>query len=229
MKTLRIVMISDTHNRHHTMKIPDGDILIHAGDFSMQGHLPEVSRFNEWLGTLPHKHKIVIAGNHERTFDTLNPTYNPSTKAWLTNCIYLEHQSTVVSVGPDGPSLKIFGSPYSPEFMSWAFANKSPGQAENRWKDIPNDTDIVVVHGPPHGFGDKLVSGKNIGCRELFKRIMEIKPELVVSGHIHCGRGIRTFEGVTFVNAACVDEMYEPTQEALVYDWEFVEEKKDGE
>lgn len=68
---IRIVCMSDTHSLTHHIKfdIPDGDILIHAGDFTKCGKLDEVVEFNEWIGTLPHKHKIVIAGNHELSFD----------------------------------------------------------------------------------------------------------------------------------------------------------------
>ena len=56
---------------NHFRTIPDGDVLIHAGDFTRCGHLQEVKEFNTWLGTLPHKHKIVIAGNHELSFDQI--------------------------------------------------------------------------------------------------------------------------------------------------------------
>ena len=61
---IRVVCVSDTHNQTSKMThdFPDGDILIHAGDFSEAGHISEVISFNKWLGTLPHKHKIVIAG-----------------------------------------------------------------------------------------------------------------------------------------------------------------------
>ena len=66
---LTIVCISDTHTNHHKMLIPNGDIQLHAGDFTLRGFPDEVENFNNWLKTLPHKHKIVIAGNHELTFD----------------------------------------------------------------------------------------------------------------------------------------------------------------
>ena len=50
--------------------VPDGDVLLHGGDFTKRGTRKEVQHFNKFLGSLPHKHKIVIAGNHEVTFDT---------------------------------------------------------------------------------------------------------------------------------------------------------------
>ena len=63
---VRVVCVSDTHNQTSNINIPDGDILIHAGDFSEAGHISEVKSFNKWLGTLPHKHKIVIAGKYSQ-------------------------------------------------------------------------------------------------------------------------------------------------------------------
>lgn len=68
---VRIVCMSDTHSLtpHIKFDIPDGDIFIHAGDFTRCGKLDEVIEFNSWIGRLPHKHKLVIAGNHELSFD----------------------------------------------------------------------------------------------------------------------------------------------------------------
>lgn len=123
--------MSDTHSKTHLMKydIPHGDIFIHAGDFTSNGELEEVKQFNEWLGRLPHTHKIVIAGNHELSFDPkfTNPVaeagrdiptlgyeldsistviQQKDNKKYLTNCVYLE-DSMVERYG-----LKIYGSPW---------------------------------------------------------------------------------------------------------------------
>ena len=68
-RRLRFVAISDTHNKHADLVVPPGDVLIHAGDVTWGGTLAEVEAFNAWLGTLPHKHKIVVAGNHDFAFD----------------------------------------------------------------------------------------------------------------------------------------------------------------
>jgi Icc-related predicted phosphoesterase len=214
-KILKIVCISDTHNRHKDIELPDGDILAVSGDFTLQGAEGEVERFNKWLGEIKskYKHVIVTPGNHERTFDPEMKSYSPKIKSLLTNCTYLEHSWAVIE------GLVIFGTPYSPEFCGWAFSNKSPGQAENRWKDIPDNTDVLISHGPPHGFGD--VTGyENVGCRELFKRIMQVKPKLVISGHIHEGYGIRQFEGVTIVNASSCDWQYKPVNKPIIIELE---------
>ena len=75
-KTIRIVCISDTHNRFRELSIPDGDILIHAGDITRRGYLAEIKDFNDWLSTLPHKNIVVIAGNHELSFDPISKNEN---------------------------------------------------------------------------------------------------------------------------------------------------------
>ena len=84
---MKIVCISDTHSLHwHIPELPDGDVLIHAGDSLGQGTLDNIEDLNSWLGTLPHRHKIVIAGNHDRAFQD-EPE---QARELLTNAIYLE-------------------------------------------------------------------------------------------------------------------------------------------
>merc|ERR1712227_46222 len=75
-KKARIVCVSDTHNRHLNLDIQPGDIFIHAGDITQRGTLHELEAFNEWLATLPHKHKVVIGGNHDEIL--LSPAINKS-------------------------------------------------------------------------------------------------------------------------------------------------------
>jgi predicted phosphodiesterase len=109
--TVRCVFISDTHNEHKSIEIPPGDILIHCGDFTYMSREKEITAFNEWLGTLPHKHKLVIAGNHELTFD--GDFYSQEWSTWhrkgreeafgkkaanlLTNATYLLHEEHEVN------------------------------------------------------------------------------------------------------------------------------------
>ena len=101
-KTVKIVCISDTHGRTDDKNfpaIPDGDILLHAGDFTYKGQKEHVFEFNEWLGTLPHRHKIVIAGNHEKILDSKlekNPEVIEDMRKLLTNCVYLEESEVTV-------------------------------------------------------------------------------------------------------------------------------------
>lgn len=201
----RLVLISDTHGSH-PLSIPDGDILIHCGDATNRGALKEYISFNEWGLLLPHKVKLLTGGNHDFNIET------GLIRGILTNWTVLVNETMIVE------GLKIFGSPFSPAFMNWAHQLNSPGHAERMWRQIQEETDVIAVHGPPHGFGDQLLDGQRVGDKELFKRVMEVKPQLVLSGHIHCGYGIRTFDGITFVNASICDESYAPLNAPIVID-----------
>jgi Calcineurin-like phosphoesterase len=172
---IRIVVMSDTHalTRHLKFDVPDGDIFIHAGDFSACGSLSEIQEFNEWLGELPHKHKLVIAGNHELSFD---PSFtHPLTaracghrsKQGLFDEIPLlghdkeklqsavntqnikDHLTNCTYLEDSGISLyglKFWGSPHQPEFCKWAFNLKRGQEILDKWNLIPADTDILITH-----------------------------------------------------------------------------------
>ena len=189
---MKVVCISDTHGHHRSLDVPDGDILIHAGDIDYAfGNVQHLVDFNEWLGELPHKHKILIAGNHDTAFETRPLTC----EAMIKNATYLKNTSTEV----DG--IKIFGSPHTVPFAG-AF-NTPPEQIKEIWNAIPQDTDIVVTHGPPAMILDKTNFGDNAGDGYLYARIREIKPKLHVFGHIHESYGVYESDfGTTFVNAA---------------------------
>ena len=177
---MRVVCISDTHGRHRDICLPQGDILIHAGDITHFGKEHQLLDFNEWLGELPFTHKVVIAGNHE-----CNNTYDVG--KLITNGVYLDGSSTTVE------GVKIFGIKFFPD----SFAGS-----------VPAATDIVVSHNPPCNIGDGL-NGKasGTGCKLLLREVQQKKPKLHVFGHVHSGYGLYTFpdtplSGTTFVNAA---------------------------
>lgn len=206
----RIVIISDTHGLHDEMgPIPDGDILIHAGDLTRQGLFAELTGLNEFFRALPHKYKICIAGNHDFCFEQ----DKDRSKAMLTDVTYL--QDKVVSV----MGLRVYGSPWQPRFCDWAFNLDRGEPLKKVWARIPRNTDILVTHGPPFGIADlRDVDHKNVGCRDLLAAVRLIKPKLHVFGHIHCSHGIIEQDGTTFVNAAICDEEYRPVNSAVVVD-----------
>ncbi|CAK7297079.1 Metallophosphoesterase domain-containing protein 1 [Vulpes lagopus] len=161
----RFVCVSDTHSRTDPIQMPYGDVLIHAGDFTELGLPSEVKKFNEWLGSLPYEYKIVIAGNHELTFDQefmadlikqdfyyfpsvskLKPENYENVQSLLTNCIYLQDSEVTVR------GFRIYGSPWGfwqPWFYGWGF-NLPRGQALlEKWNLIPEGVDILITHGPP--------------------------------------------------------------------------------
>ena len=200
-KTLKIVCISDTHAQTDSKafpKIPNGDILIHAGDFTLNGQVDNIGQFNDWLGTLPHHYKIVIAGNHDKMFDSKSKTSKEMKKS-LTNCIYLEESSVFIQ------GIKFYGAPFSikNEFsQNNAFALNTQELA-SKWAKIPSDTDIVITHSPPYGINDVGDWGHNDGRKHLLKEVTErIRPKFHVFGHVHPANGMQEVGGTTFINAS---------------------------
>lgn len=205
----RIVLLSDTHNCNEQISVPDGDILIHAGDATNRGQVDEIVAFNEWFSGFPHKHKIFVAGNHDWLFET-RPKYARSLLA--KNVVYLQDSAVEIL------DLKIYGSPWQPRFFDWAFNLNRGGEMAEKWKLIPNEVDILITHGPPFGILDETPRGDFAGCEELRKRVEEIRPQLHVFGHIHFGYGTEEKFGVRFVNASNCDEDYLPTNLPIVVD-----------
>jgi Icc-related predicted phosphoesterase len=195
----KIVAISDTHMRHKSIIVPQCDILFHAGDFSTFGSRREFRAFAEWFAKQDAKYKVLICGNH----DTAGQTYPDLVK---TTCAklgitYLNEESATIM------GLKIFGTPWSIRFGPWAFMADRDGLfLKEKWDKIPSDTDILLVHGPMYGYGDANTSGFLCGCKMLLERVRQIKPKLVINGHIHEKYGVcYTDFGTCVVNAAQVD------------------------
>lgn len=209
---MRIVCISDTHEQHESVQVPEGDVLVFAGDMSHVGKSYAIAAFNEWLGTLPHKHKIVIAGNHDWGF-VLFPELS---RALITNAIYLEDSGCEIE------GVKFWGSPITPEFCGWAFNRRRGEPIRAHWDAIPDDSDVVITHGPPQGILDTTgPCGQPLGCWDLTVALTErVKPKLCVFGHIHGGYGKREWDGTTYVNAAMLDEAYRPGRSPISVDLE---------
>jgi Icc-related predicted phosphoesterase len=212
MTRVRIVCISDSHGQHAKLRVPDGDMLIHAGDFMAFGDRPkEIVDFNHWLGKQPHWFKVVIAGNHDVMFE-LHPR---AARELLDNAIYLENSGTELA------GLKIWGSPVQPEFNNWAFNVTRGAPIRRYWKMIPADTDVLVTHGPPFGILDQShPSTVHLGCEELAKVVEQIRPKLHVFGHIHGGQGESFVNETRFANASVVNEAYRLVCEPIVVEIE---------
>ena len=207
----RIVCVSDTHCMHDQIDVPDGDILIHAGDSTIAGIHSEVSDFNCWLGKLPHKHKIVIAGNHDWFFER-NPDLGA---AALSNAIYLRDSSTCVE------GLLIYGAPWQPRFCDWAFNIERGEPIRQKWDLIPERRDVLVTHGPPWGVLDRAhEGGEHLGCEELSAAVQRVKPRVHIFGHIHGGYGQQQHDATLYVNASICDEAYRPVNAPIVIDLE---------
>lgn len=201
---MKLVCISDTHSLHWDIPhIPDGDVLIHAGDSLGQGTLDNVEDFNNWLGNLPHRYKIVIAGNHDWAFQDTPELAREA----LSNAIYLQDSGVEIE------GVRFWGSPWTPTFMDWAFMLDRGQLLHDAWALIPQATDVLITHGPPQGFGDSVDIGevcRNVGCRDLLERIDALSLKAVVFGHIHEGYGLYQRGDTKLVNASTCTERYEP-------------------
>jgi Icc-related predicted phosphoesterase len=189
---LRIVCVSDTHGRHRKTVVPPGDLLVHAGDVTRHGRLDELDDFNLWLGSLPHRHKVVICGNHDFCFQEQANL----ARARITNALYLEDEAAEVA------GIRVYGSPWQPWYGGWAFNLHRGSELAAVWAKIPADTQLLVTHGPPEGVLDRNRHGEPCGCRDLLARVNEVRPRLHVFGHIHEAAGQTEIDGIRFVNAS---------------------------
>ena len=186
----KIWHISDTHTYHNLLTVPENiDIVIFSGDCSNPrdpyNNEPEVRQFIDWYKELPIKHKIYVAGNHDSSIEKKLVTKED----FEGNGIWYLENSWINIEG-----LKIFGSPYTPNFGNWSFM-KDRNKLERMWKDaIHVDTDIVITHGPPKGILDKSENRDGLmeccGDKSLLNKILEIQPKYHLFGHIHNCDGI---------------------------------------
>ncbi|KJZ77695.1 hypothetical protein HIM_02872 [Hirsutella minnesotensis 3608] len=203
----RFVCIADTHNC--TVKLPKGDVLIHAGDLTNQGSYSELSKTVKWLEAADFEAKVVVAGNHDITLDSafyrehghrFHNQVPQSSEACLSlltsspSITYLDHSSTTIRlIKPSGPRTEfvIFGSPYSPRCGLWAFSYDAhqESQPASLWDSIPLSADVVVTHTPPRTHRDATEDARLTGCESLRRALWRVRPQLAVCGHIHDGRG----------------------------------------
>jgi Icc-related predicted phosphoesterase len=213
---MKILHISDTHGFHN--QFPEDrwegvDVIVHSGDcsnyFEVNQNELEVFSFMNWYERIPVKHKIYVAGNHDTSIERKRVKKKDFEDRGL---IYLENSEVVI----DG--VKFYGSPITPTFGQWAFM-KARDKTHEVWKAIPDDTNVLIVHGPPKGVRDLSFDRHGqlefCGCRSLAKRCYELKESLrlVCFGHIHdmedvSNQGVSTFSKTRtiFSNATCVDD-----------------------
>ena len=227
----KITFISDTHGKHNqiTKDLPGGDILIHAGDFMNSGYYKtEAIEFWNWFDTIPnYDTKVFIAGNHDRIMQD-DPTWAIGYLTGYKTIDYLADDELGIyhddlNGDHSKDNIRIYGSPWQPEFHNWAFNLPRNGDAlKARWDAIPAQTDILVTHGPAFGFLDIPGFGapRNVGCELLRYRIDELRPKIHVCGHIHGGYGYY-FNGHThFINASILNERYVYENQPLTFKWD---------
>jgi len=224
--SIRIVIISDTHNRHSRVTLPKGDILIHCGDATGVGKISEITSFRKWFKAQPFRYKIFTMGNHEVSFEDNFTIAKLMLNLEEGKGEYLLHDESCVVDG-----IKIHGNCWQPAFNGWAFGKDSEEELAEKYSTIPSDTDVLVTHSPPYGILDQCADGRKVGSFSLLEKIREVKPWLSVFGHIHEGYGTLKLQDLrtTFANAAICDLVYHPGNKPIVYDWESKQVVSSGE
>ena len=216
----------NTHGLHDRMNapIPEGDLLVHAGDLTNVGRMNEVAAAGVWLRKMGKRFPagvVVVAGNHDWMFEKNRAMAVQLLNQGLTGdtlnsqIVYLEDSGTEIE------GLKIYGSPWQPRFLDWAFNLDRGETIKQKWDLIPEGLDILITHGPPMGILDQtnpILGTDRLGCEELIKAVERAKPKLHVFGHIHGGYGRVQYPHTLFVNAAICDEAYKPWRAPVVVD-----------
>lgn len=238
---MKLTFVSDTHNRHDEIDTGTGDVLFHCGDATGQGSFREISNFLKWYAEQDYAHKILIAGNHDWGFEREPGIYEKMCEDL--GITYLNDSGVTIKCFDTGSDIKVWGSPVQPEFCNWAFNrsiyNSHPRYApiKPHWDMIPDDTNILLTHGPPWEILDRVmsflstVSGgdefENVGCPHLKEAILDrIKPEIHAFGHIHEEHGQKRIDDTNFINAAQLDDQYSVAYKPVSVLWEDVQKSK---
>jgi Icc-related predicted phosphoesterase len=217
---MKILFISDSHTFHKEIPkewLVEADAICISGDICLEGSHHEALNFFEWLDSLSYKHKIFTVGNHDICFDEAHPRFSrfknnhekykgeaiDDIRSKIPEGIHFLENSGVELDG-----LKFWGFPQTPEFYSWAF-NVPRGEEIAKYTDqVPEDTDILLTHGPPNEILDMTMEGVYAGCEELAKRVKIVKPLVHSFGHIHEARGSDEQDGTLFLNSSVVNVRY---------------------
>jgi Icc-related predicted phosphoesterase len=204
---IRLVLMSDTHGHHRQVEVPDGDLLVHAGDFTFfNGSTFAIRDFNDWLGQLPHRSKVLIPGNHDSGF------VDSAFRELITEATLLINEGTVMQ------GLRIWGSPCTPSDRG-AFGPGTAQEREELFSRIPEDTDILITHGPLRGILDQsALEGKHQGCDQLLTAVRRVRPRVHVFGHVHQHYGMVRSAGTLFVNAALAGSDYAIAKCPIVFE-----------
>lgn len=212
---MKIVAISDTHNQLDKIKIPQCDLLIHSGDLTMSGTVPELAQAAADLRALKTqricKNIVCVAGNHD--FGLERDPY--VTEYMFADLGYLRDSFKII----DG--LTVYGAPWTPRFFDWAFNVDRGYDIRQVWNTIPDDIDILITHGPPMNILDYSPYGKvHAGCEELALAVQRVKPKLHCFGHFHGEAGWTQHKDTLFVNASTCDEKYRPVNKPIVINYD---------
>lgn len=198
---MRLVAFADTHQFHDELVVPDGDVVVAAGDVCRGGEREELENFLGWFEALPHRHKLFVAGNHD---GCLEGEFLDVVAAHV-DVEFLEDRGVVVE------GVSFYGSPWTPRFHDWFFMKERGAPLKERWDQIPSGLDVLITHGPPQMILDDISKyraaavlldddDKYAGCADLRERVKVVKPRVHLFGHIHSQRGELVEDGVRYYN-----------------------------
>jgi predicted phosphohydrolase len=190
---MKFVAISDTHGKHRELVLPKGDVIIHAGDFCHYGGNIGMHDFLSWFQHLDFQFKILIAGNHDFFAAEQSAAF---LEMLPDEIVYLNDSGTSIQ------GINIWGSPVQPDLPGWAFSKERGAAMKAHWDLIPDDTDMLITHSPPHGILDKPRTGIAVGCEELSLRLARLQVRVHIFGHIHESYGMVRIGACTYINAA---------------------------
>jgi len=206
---MKCVIISDSHNQHRSINLPDGDILIHCGDFTMGGKEHEIVEFLKWLGEVEKRYQkvFIVPGNHDGAIVGYRLIYQDLLKEHTKNTVDLWLETYLKNKVYMFDGYSFFGFPYVPFHRTVNPFFLEEDAHEELVDNIP-DCNILVSHGPPLGYLD--VGGyysKNLGSFALKEKILNMPDlKLMTFGHIHeCGGKEYKYKDTLLVNAALLD------------------------
>ncbi|MFW9992307.1 MAG: metallophosphatase domain-containing protein [Candidatus Odinarchaeota archaeon] len=209
---MKFVCTSDTHGKHGYLTVPDGDVFLFTGDLSDVGREDELVSFNQFLGNLLHRYKIVISGNHDLLFEL----DHGSIRTTITNAICLENSEVVIE------GIRIWGSSWNPKHFKSGPQLEGEMVPKSKWDLIPAGIDILLTHEPPLGHGSVTTSARQLGSADLLDAIRRVKPKYHVFGHVHEGHGIykEYHDGVeiTCINASAIIDFGNELRPPVVFE-----------
>lgn len=195
-----ILFMSDTHGQHDKIpidKMPEADCVIHCGDFTNRGRMSELREFLTWYDSLPYTRKIIMPGNHDLTFENNMVSVREVLDDFPGIECYFDQTAFI-------NEWEVYFYPWTPKFYDWAFMKeRKSSDLFIKVSEIPETTQILISHGPPHGVLDRTAGGDLAGCEMLVSRIDNLpKLKVCVFGHIHEGFGECHVRGIRFINAS---------------------------
>jgi len=208
---VKIVCISDTHGEHEAVTLPEGDVLVHAGDITAHGSRDDYLSFIQWFAKQPHANKLFIGGNHDTYLE--NNHDKVLAVAEDNKVIYLNDSGVQIN------NVTFWGSPITPRFHDWSFM-RDADEINDHWKLIPEDIQVLITHGPVWGVLDVVRRSETLqehtGCPSLAKRIEALRPDYHIFGHIHEGYGTYSTEHTDFLNVSTMNQQYKIQNQPVV-------------